>query len=111
MGMEVDGDMPTYEYGCKNCGYHFEKLQRFSDAPLTECPNCGGEVRRVIHAAGVIFKGAGWYITDSRKGGNGAKATDDKEAAPAATTSTDGDGGKPAEKPAESAKAAATSED
>ena len=109
--MEVDDDMPTYEYGCKNCGYHFEKLQRFSDAPLTECPNCGGEVRRVIHAAGVIFKGAGWYITDSRKGSNGAKATDDKEATPAAATSTDGDGGKAAEKPAESAKAAAASED
>ena len=59
--------MPTYEYQCKTCGHHFERVQRFADAPLTECPECGGQIRRVIHAAGIVFKGAGWYITDSRK--------------------------------------------
>lgn len=61
--------MPTYEYQCKTCGHHFERVQRFSDAPLTECPECSGEIRRVIHPAGIVFKGSGWYITDSRKGG------------------------------------------
>lgn len=69
--------MPTYEYQCRTCGYQFEQMQRFSDPPLTECPKCGGEVRRVLFPAGVIFKGSGWYITDSRKSGsesNGAKA-------------------------------------
>jgi putative FmdB family regulatory protein len=60
--------MPTYEYQCKTCGHHFERVQRFSDAPLTECPQCSGEIRRVIHPAGIVFKGSGWYITDSRKG-------------------------------------------
>jgi len=62
--------MPTYEYQCKTCGHHFERVQRFADAPLTECPECGGQIRRVIHAAGIVFKGAGWYITDSRKSTN-----------------------------------------
>ena len=59
--------MPTYEYQCKTCGHHFERVHRFADAPLTECPECGGQIRRVIHAAGIVFKGSGWYITDSRK--------------------------------------------
>lgn len=59
--------MPTYEYQCRTCGYQFEQMQRFSDPPLTECPKCGSEVRRVFFPAGVIFKGSGWYITDSRK--------------------------------------------
>ena len=59
--------MPTYEYQCKTCGHQFEQTQRFSDPPLTECPKCSGAVRRMIFPAGVIFKGSGWYITDSRK--------------------------------------------
>ena len=58
--------MPTYEYQCKTCGHQFEQTQRFSDPPLTECPKCSGAVRRMIFPAGVIFKGSGWYITDSR---------------------------------------------
>lgn len=63
--------MPTYEYKCNTCGQRFEKIQRFSDAPLTECPSCGAEVRRVIQPTGIIFKGAGWYITDSRQSSDG----------------------------------------
>jgi putative FmdB family regulatory protein len=59
--------MPIYEYICKDCGYDFERLQSFSDDPLETCPECEGSVRRVISAAGVIFKGSGWYITDSRR--------------------------------------------
>ena len=69
---EGDLPMPTYEYQCKTCGHHFERVQRFSDAPLTECPECSGVIRRVIHPAGIVFKGSGWYITDSRKGGDSA---------------------------------------
>ena len=103
--------MPTYEYQCKTCGHHFERVQRFSDAPITECPECGEAVRRVIHPAGVIFKGSGWYITDSRKSGgesastsaaNGAKTEGSTEA------KGDGDAAKSESKPAE--KSAATSE-
>lgn len=72
--------MPTYEYQCKTCGYQFEQTQRFSDPPLTECPKCSGEVRRVFFPAGVIFKGSGWYITDSRKSAGESTGT---KAAPA----------------------------
>lgn len=61
--------MPTYEYKCDSCGHVFEKFQKMSDDPVKECPECGCEVRRVIHGgAGLIFKGSGWYITDYGKG-------------------------------------------
>lgn len=60
--------MPIYEYECKECGQRFEKMQPVTAEPLTECINCGkGPVRRVFHPVGVIFKGSGWYINDSRK--------------------------------------------
>ena len=58
--------MPTYEYACTTCTHRFELVQKFSDAPITECPECGGAVRKVYFAAGVVFKGSGWYINDSR---------------------------------------------
>ena len=59
--------MPTYEYECRDCGRRFDRVQSFNDEPIRVCPHCGGSTRRVIHASGVIFKGSGWYITDSRK--------------------------------------------
>lgn len=59
--------MPLYEYICDQCGCSFERLQSFHEAPLEHCPTCGGLVRRVIAPVGVIFKGSGWYITDSRR--------------------------------------------
>ena len=103
---EDNGGMPTYEYQCKTCGHQFEQMQRFSDPPLTECPKCSGQIRRVIFPAGVIFKGSGWYITDSRK--SSASETDDK--ADKADKGDKGDGAASAEsKPAE--KAATSSED
>jgi putative FmdB family regulatory protein len=58
--------MPTYSYHCDTCGHDFEAVQRFADEPLTECPACGSPIRRVIQPVGVVFKGSGWYITDSR---------------------------------------------
>lgn len=59
--------MPTYVYACDTCGKQFEQFQSFKDEPLTVC-RCGqaGKVRRVIQPAGIVFKGSGWYITDSR---------------------------------------------
>ncbi len=73
--------MPIYEYECKNCNTRFEKLQPITSEPLTECLNCGGgPVRRVLHPVGVIFKGSGWYITDSRKpSGSSESPTTDSE--------------------------------
>lgn len=59
--------MPTYQYRCAACQNQFDAFQRFADDPLTECPSCSGAVRRVIQPVGVVFKGSGWYINDSRK--------------------------------------------
>ncbi len=58
--------MPTYEYSCDDCGAALERRQRFDESPLTQCPSCGGSLRRVYHPAGIVFKGSGWYCTDSR---------------------------------------------
>ena len=66
--------MPTYQYQCRDCGHGFEQFQKFSDDPLTECPSCQGTIQRVIQNVGVVFKGTGWYINDSRKPA-GEKAT------------------------------------
>src|ERR687884_569849 len=58
--------MPTYVYGCDTCGHRFEIFQKFSDAPLRECPQCGAPLRKIFQPAGIVFKGSGWYSTDSR---------------------------------------------
>jgi len=59
--------MPTYEYACQSCGRHFEVFQRFSENALTTCDVCGGPLRKVFHPAGILFKGSGFYATDSRR--------------------------------------------
>jgi putative FmdB family regulatory protein len=59
--------MPTYEYACRDCGHHLEVVQSFRDAPLETCTACGGRLRKVYGAAGIIFKGSGYYVTESRK--------------------------------------------
>ncbi len=66
--------MPTYQYACKDCDNAFETVQAFSDATLTECPQCHGNLRKVFNSVGVVFKGSGFYRTDSRSESNG-KAT------------------------------------
>jgi putative FmdB family regulatory protein len=58
--------VPTYQYACTACGEELEAVQSFSDASLTECPACGGALRKVFSAVGVVFKGSGFYKTDSR---------------------------------------------
>ena len=59
--------MPTYQYACRECGHAFEQFQSFSDDALSECPECSGRLRKVFNAVGVVFKGSGFYRTDSRK--------------------------------------------
>ncbi len=61
--------MPTYQYTCTECGEPVEKVQKFSDAPLTVCAVCGGRLRKVFSPVGIVFKGSGFYRTDSRKNG------------------------------------------
>ena len=105
--------MPTYQYTCTECGEPLEAVQKFSDAPLTVCPACGGRLRKVFSAVGIVFKGSGFYRTDSR---NGSRAAD-----PAASSSTTSDSGssngsadkaadKKPDKKAEPAKSSSASE-
>ena len=58
--------MPIYEYECEQCGVRFEKLQRMTERSLTDCPECGGHIHRVMQPVGVIFKGSGFYVTDHK---------------------------------------------
>jgi len=60
--------MPKYEYACKSCGERLEVVQSFTDDPLTECPACGGVLRKVFSAPAISFKGKGFYRTDNRQG-------------------------------------------
>ncbi len=66
--------MPTYQYACRECGYRFEEVQAFTDPSLTECPQCHGRLRKVYGSVGVVFKGSGFYRTDSRAD-SGAKVS------------------------------------
>lgn len=86
--------MPVYEYECEQCGVRFERLQRMTDAPLTDCPECNGRVHRVMHPVGVIFKGSGFYVTDNRgKSSTGMPASKKKEEEPkTSATSTESSG-------------------
>ncbi|HZR28862.1 MAG TPA: zinc ribbon domain-containing protein [Terriglobales bacterium] len=59
--------MPLYEYLCKKCSHRFERIQKFSDAPVKKCPQCGGAVEQLLSAPAVQFKGSGWYVTDYAK--------------------------------------------
>ena len=63
--------MPTYAYACTACGHRFDAVQSFSDAALTECPECGGALRKQYGSVGVTFNGSGFYRTDSRSGKSG----------------------------------------
>ena len=85
--------MPTYQYRCTECGEDLEAVQKFSDAPLDTCPTCSGRLRKVFNAVGVVFKGSGFYRTDSRNGsanGDGADSrTSEKKKSGAETKSAD----------------------
>ncbi len=77
--------MPTYQYRCADCARELEVVQRFTDASLTECPSCQGNLRKVFNAVGVVFKGSGFYATDNRTKGK-ADAGQAKPDAGATTT-------------------------
>ena len=83
--------MPTYEYRCSDCTNSFEIVQKFSEAALTECPECDGQLRKVFSAVGVVFKGSGFYATDNRTKGS-------SNAASSSTSSSDAKA--PAKEPA-----------
>jgi putative FmdB family regulatory protein len=66
--------VPTYQYRCTECGHAFEQVQSFSDDALTDCPVCQGRLRKVFHSVGIVFKGSGFYRTDSREKASSEKA-------------------------------------
>lgn len=68
--------MPTYEYVCKNCGETIEVFQSFSDKPLKKHTECGGDLQKVFHARGIVFKGGGFYATDSKPAAKSASKSD-----------------------------------
>ncbi|MFJ3416921.1 FmdB family zinc ribbon protein [Streptomyces sp. NPDC086082] len=76
--------MPTYQYQCTECGEGLEAVQKFTDDALTECPNCGGRLKKVYSAVGIVFKGSGFYRNDSR--GSSSSST---PATPKPSTSSD----------------------
>ena len=88
--------MPTYQYACTECGHRFEAVQSFTEDALTDCPQCTGRLRKVFNSVGIVFKGSGFYRTDSREkpGGDKPKA----DAAKGAGSGTDGSTKAPAAK-------------
>ncbi|MBT0566609.1 FmdB family zinc ribbon protein [Williamsia sp. CHRR-6] len=77
--------MPTYSYACTQCDNRFDIVQSFSDESLTECPQCQGKLRKLFNSVGIVFKGSGFYRTDSRSGSSASES-----AAPAAASSDSG---------------------
>lgn len=84
--------MPLYEYQCKSCHTKTERIQKFSDPPLTVCPHCGGEMEQLLSAPAVQFKGAGWYVTDYARKGSGASSKDGRTSGESAAKGS-GEGG------------------
>jgi putative FmdB family regulatory protein len=72
--------VPTYAYACTTCDHRFEAQQSFSDAALTECPQCQGRLRKLFNSVGIVFKGSGFYRTDSRSGAKPESSTADSGA-------------------------------
>jgi putative FmdB family regulatory protein len=87
--------MPLYEYECESCGKRFERIQKFSEPPVTVCPECGGAVRKLLSSPAIQFKGSGFYITDyaksggSEKSGSAVKSTTEKSGEKTESTSTE----------------------
>lgn len=82
--------VPTYQYACTECGHAFEQVQSFSEESLTVCPECSGRLRKVFSAAGVVFKGSGFYRTDSRSSSSSSStAAGSSSAAAASPASSD----------------------
>lgn len=88
--------MPTYSYACTECGHRFEAVQSFSEASLTVCPECTGRLRKLFSPVGIVFKGSGFYRTDSRKAASSSEKKKEPVTTGSSTTSsTSSDGSKP----------------
>lgn len=99
--------MPTYEYACKNCDETFEVFQSFSDKPLKNHETCGGDLQKVFHASGIVFKGGGFYATDS-KPSNSSKSSASSDSDSSSDSSSDS-GSDSSDKKSDKPKAASSS--
>ena len=81
--------MPTYQYACTECGHTFEQFQSFSEDSLTECPECSGRLRKLFNAVGVVFKGSGFYRTDSRSSSDASESTSETKTETKTETKSD----------------------
>ncbi len=79
--------MPTYQYACTDCDHAFEQVQSFTEDSLTTCPRCEGRLRKIFNAVGVVFKGSGFYRTDSRSDSKSSSATTTSPSSPSSTSS------------------------
>ena len=79
--------MPTYQYQCTECGEGLEAVQKFTDDALTECPDCGGRLKKVFSAVGIVFKGSGFYRNDSR-GSSSSSSPASSSSKPSTSTSS-----------------------
>jgi putative FmdB family regulatory protein len=98
--------VPTYQYACTECGDRSEVVQRFSDDPLTVCSSCGGKLRKIFSPVGIVFKGSGFYRTDSRNGASTVPAAKESSANGSNGSSSESSSGS-----SESAKSGSTSSD
>ncbi|MBC2903875.1 FmdB family zinc ribbon protein [Streptomyces cupreus] len=80
--------MPTYQYQCTECGEGLEAVQKFTDDALTECPNCGGRLKKVFSAVGIVFKGSGFYRNDSRGSSSSSSPASSSKSAPSSASSS-----------------------
>jgi putative FmdB family regulatory protein len=101
--------VPTYQYQCTQCGEALEVRQSFTDDALTVCPACEGTLRKVFNAVGVVFKGSGFYRTDSRSGSNGSSGTATKTETKTETKSDPKPAGSSSESKSSSTASASTS--
>jgi putative FmdB family regulatory protein len=103
--------VPTYQYSCTDCGEPVDAVQKFTDAPLTVCAACGGKLRKVFSPVGIVFKGSGFYRTDSRNGSTSTvDAKKDKQPSESSNGSADKTGKKSAEPAGTSAKSSSSGE-
>ena len=93
--------MPTYQYACTNCDHRFEAVQAFSDASLTVCPECEGKLRKVFSSVGIVFKGSGFYRTDSRAAAGSTVAKGESSSEGSSSSTSDSGSSSSSEKKSE----------
>jgi len=103
--------VPTYQYTCTACGHQLEAVQSFSDDPLTECPECNGRLRKLFSSVGIVFKGSGFYRTDSRSStsnSDGASGNTSDSSSSKSSSSTSNNGASSSSSSSSSTKATAS---